>query len=490
MEYTLGNDDKAIEFYDASLDIFRKVSMYRYAITQGDKANVYIEKGFYEIALAETLAALRVLDTIPDKPWRRADAQRQVGHIEYLRRNYQNALSYFLKASEVYESEMDLVYTAKICNDIGKVYFQIGDLQQAIPYFEKSLSLSRAHNISDTEGDALYQLGRTFTREENYALALDFLNQAMKIHKRNGYRANVLRTQNEMGRVYLKTDRMQQALIYLSKTIDSAAKDGPIAELKDAHAIRFQVFEKLGDYRRAINDQLRVQVLKDSIFSTTKSRQIEELRTIYETEKNEQRLMLQENEIAFLEQEARIGDLQRILLGGGLGLSLLLFGIGIYGLRQKMKRNLLEREKLDAELAFKKKELTTHALHLAKKNEVLEGLRQMAEELKKSETKSKGYQKLIRTINFDLKDDNNWENFSMYFNEVHKDFNVTVKSKYPQVTPNELRLLALLKMNLSSKEIASILNISSEGIKKARYRLRKKMDIQTEDSLQDLVLTL
>jgi DNA-binding CsgD family transcriptional regulator len=65
-----------------------------------------------------------------------------------------------------------------------------------------------------------------------------------------------------------------------------------------------------------------------------------------------------------------------------------------------------------------------------------------------------------------------------------------VKARFPDITANELRLLALLKMNLSSKEIANILNISQEGIKKARYRLRKKLNIATEDSLQDLVLSL
>ena len=101
-----------------------------------------------------------------------------------------------------------------------------------------------------------------------------------------------------------------------------------------------------------------------------------------------------------------------------------------------------------------------------------------------------GYNQLIRSINFDLQDDNNWQNFSRYFEEVYKDFNRNVKTKYPQVTSNELRLLALLKMNLSSKEIANILNISPEGIKKARYRLRKKLGLTTEDSMQDLVLKL
>ena len=110
--------------------------------------------------------------------------------------------------------------------------------------------------------------------------------------------------------------------------------------------------------------------------------------------------------------------------------------------------------------------------------------------MKEAEKGNSGYQQLIRTINFDLQDYNNWKNFSRYFEEVHKDFNGNVKSKYPSVTSNELRLLALLKMNLSSIEIANILSISPESIKKARYRLRKKLGITIEKYLQDLVLIL
>lgn len=152
-----------------------------------------------------------------------------------------------------------------------------------------------------------------------------------------------------------------------------------------------------------------------------------------------------------------------------------------------MKRNKLERERVDAELAFKKKELTTHALHLAKKNEVLESVKQKAKALRANEGAS-GYQELIKTINFDQQDDKNWESFTQYFEQVHKDFSANVKSKYPNVTKNELRFMALLKMNMSSKEIATILNISPDGIKKARQRLRKKMDLTPEESLENTVL--
>ena len=172
------------------------------------------------------------------------------------------------------------------------------------------------------------------------------------------------------------------------------------------------------------------------------------------------------------------------------GLLALAFAI-VYALRQKMKRNKVEREKLDNSLQFKEKELTTHALHLAHKNEILLDLKSQLKELKSNNNpNSRSYQKVINTINLDINNDSNWDQFRNYFEEVHKDFNSNVMRTYPDVSNNDLRLMSLLKMNLSSKEIANILNISIEGVKKARYRLRKKLNLNTEESLQELVIEL
>ena len=273
---------------------------------------------------------------------------------------------------------------------------------------------------------------------------------------------------------------------FLDQVIKQAELNNLTKDASKGYEERSKLFAKMKRYDLALIDHKKFTAFRDSMFNTTKSQQIEELRSIHDTEKKEQQIALQEKEITVLEQKASISNLQRLLLGIGLLLSL----IGFYAVRQKMKRNKLEKEKVDAELAFKKRELTTHALNLARKNETLESLKAKAQELKEKENMGAGYNQLIRSINFDLQDDNNWENFSRYFEEVHKDFNSNVKLKYPQITSNELRLLALLKMNLSSKQIANILNISLEGIKKARYRLRKKLDLTTEDSLQDLVLGL
>ncbi|MCC1485400.1 helix-turn-helix transcriptional regulator [Winogradskyella immobilis] len=117
-------------------------------------------------------------------------------------------------------------------------------------------------------------------------------------------------------------------------------------------------------------------------------------------------------------------------------------------------------------------------------------MKQKAKVLKQDADADPGYQMLIQTINFDLQDDNNWENFSRYFEEVHKKFNTKAQEQFPNITKNDLRLMALLKMNLSSKEIANILNISSDGIKKARQRLRKKMGLDSNQSLEATVINI
>jgi DNA-binding CsgD family transcriptional regulator len=97
---------------------------------------------------------------------------------------------------------------------------------------------------------------------------------------------------------------------------------------------------------------------------------------------------------------------------------------------------------------------------------------------------------LIHTINHDLRLEDSWKTFSRSFEEVHPGFYDRARQRYHDLTFNELRILALLKMNLSYKEIANILNVSAEGVKKARYRLRKKLDLASEDSLQQFAADL
>ena len=449
-------------------------------------SEIDLKQGRYNLALNNGLKALELYKERADDLLFVADAYILLGRIEMKIENYEQSVVYFEEALAVYQEFGDLLWQCDALLFIGENMFYLNKMNKALEYLQRSVTIAHDNHLQLKEAIAYNLLGNVYIKLKEYPEAQQSLKNSIDIYSKMENPTEINKTYSSLGLLYNKMNRPNLAVTYLQKAIVISDSLESIPQSAKAYFRRSESFRKLNEFERALQDFTIYNKLNDSIFNIKKSKQIEEMRAIFDIETKEQQIELQNREISLLEQKAEINNLQRILMAVGLLLSI----ISIYALRQRMKHNKLEKQRLDAELAFKKKELTTHALHLAKKNEVLEGLKQKAEELKKSETSQNGYQQLIRTINFDLKDDNNWENFSKYFQQVHKDFNSNVKQKFPKVTPNELRLMSLLKMNLSSKEIANILNISQEGIKKARYRLRKKLNITTEDSLQDLVLSL
>ncbi|HTN36309.1 MAG TPA: triple tyrosine motif-containing protein [Arachidicoccus sp.] len=140
----------------------------------------------------------------------------------------------------------------------------------------------------------------------------------------------------------------------------------------------------------------------------------------------------------------------------------------------------LQKEKLEAEVAFKNQELASTTMHLFKRGKVLSKLKEelmtVVKKMPVREQKSE-FSKLIKMLNEAEKQDNDWEQFSIHFDEVHNNFLTNLKHTYPDLTQSDLKICAYLKMNLSSKEIAQLLNISLKGVEVARYRLRKKLNI-------------
>ncbi len=450
---------------------------------------IYRQKGDFKLALDYCFKALKLLDD-PERQLEKADVLSEIARIEGDLANYDNAIKFHKEAATVYRAKNDKNFLAQSLSNLGDNYNRLEVYDKAEKTLNEALMLAREVTNPVIEGFALKQLGTTYMGLNQTEKSLNYLKQAMNVGEKQDRVLDVIQASYLISQNYNGNNNTAMALKYVNKAIHLSDSVNIPLNLLNSLELRSLIYKKRSQFQLALEDHTRFKFIQDSLYVIEKSKQIEELKTIYETEKKELQIAQQETEISLLEQEAQVNKLQRILLGGGLLLSILLFGLGYYAIRQKMKRNQLEKERVKAELDFKKKELTTHALHLAKKNEVLENLKQQAKAFKATSTENKGYQELIKTINFDQHDDRNWENFTQYFEQVHKDFSTNVKSKYPEVTKNELRFMALLKMNMSSKEIATILNISADGVKKARQRLRKKMDLTPQDSLENAVLAI
>ena len=146
----------------------------------------------------------------------------------------------------------------------------------------------------------------------------------------------------------------------------------------------------------------------------------------------------------------------------------------------------LRNEKLEAEIQHKNKEMASATMHLVKKGELITRLKDELQHLTKiteDEKSLDALKKMVKTLGEDDKTDADWEHFTVHFDKAHNDFFVALKEKHNNLTANELKLCAYLRMNLSTKEMAQLMNISVRGVEISRYRLRKKLQIPTEINL-------
>lgn len=147
--------------------------------------------------------------------------------------------------------------------------------------------------------------------------------------------------------------------------------------------------------------------------------------------------------------------------------------------------------KFQTEIDFKNKELALSTMHIVQKNETLAKLREeldnAVKQTKDMEARS-NIKKVIGILSDDQRLEDDWESFAVHFDQVHTDFLRRLKERYPQLSPKDLKLCAYLRMNLTTKDIAPLLNISVRGVEISRYRLRKKMDIEGEMNLNDFMM--
>ncbi len=146
----------------------------------------------------------------------------------------------------------------------------------------------------------------------------------------------------------------------------------------------------------------------------------------------------------------------------------------------------VENEKLQLDIDNKNRELAISTMSLIKKNEFLNTIK---EELKNADD-SNALKPVIKFIDKNLNNTDDWKFFQEAFNNADKDFLKKIKSRHPSLTPNDLKLCAYLRLNLSSKEIAPLLNISPKSVEVKRYRLRKKMKLQHDFSLTNYILEI
>ncbi len=149
--------------------------------------------------------------------------------------------------------------------------------------------------------------------------------------------------------------------------------------------------------------------------------------------------------------------------------------------------NSVKNEALANEVKLKSKQLANTAMALVKKNEILVFLKNELLANKENFDNRFIFKRMIKQIDNSIDHEDEWELFEYNFNQVHKEFFEMLRSNYPSLTHKDLKICAYIKMSLSTKEIAPLLNISARGVETHRYRLKKKLALSKEESLSSFL---
>ena len=275
--------------------------------------------------------------------------------------------------------------------------------------------------------------------------------------------------------------KFDNAKYYLSRGYKIAEETGQLEFLKIASEYLSRLSEQTGNIKESLRYAKYFKVYSDSLSKDENIKKITQLEMQFAFD---QKLREREVEQAKLDARQKRKELVYIMISGSIFLALIILFLLFRLQRVKVKRINLEKINLQSDLDYKNKELTTNVMYLLKKNEFIINI---SDKLKKSRydfkpENRKVVDEIIRELEKSSTEDT-WKDFEMRFQEVHADFYQQLISQFPDLSPNELKLCAFLRLNMSTKEISTITFQSPKSISMARFRLRKKMGIGSYDNL-------
>ncbi|MCB4808350.1 tetratricopeptide repeat protein [Tamlana sp. 62-3] len=500
IESTIGNLDQAINITKENIKLIEKYEKSGPSKTKfigaqyNSLANNYIEKANFKTALIYALQALNCFEEINHES-RKADVLKQIGDIESGLGNHESSIKYFNEALEIYERFNEIFYMAYTQNSIGISYQNLNNLEQAEHFYK--LAVENARKVEDNMGltNALHNLGELKRIEKNYTDAIKIVNEAKLIAEKEGIKIGIINAAYSLAKIEFHLKKYNAALKQNKNAILISKSIGALSHLADLYKQRSIILESQNKNNDALEFLKLYQTLNDSLFNSKKFQQIQELKTIYETEKKEAQIALQNEEINTLNVQAENDKLIKTLYAIGMFSFLAIAGLLYFGFKQRIKKNKLAREKQEEiykqEIEFKQKELASQTLHLVQKNTFIQELKENLEKIKQSPELFKvEFRRLVMLLKKESAEDKDWEVFKSYFSEVHNNFDNKLKAIYADISEKEIRLASFLRMNLSTKEIASMLNVLPESVLKSKYRLKKKLKLEKETDLGSFLNSL
>jgi tetratricopeptide (TPR) repeat protein len=424
------------------------------------------------------------------------------------------AIEYFNDANKQFIALNDNFYKRICYNNIGLAFKRMGDTIQAISNYEESLKISRATKNNRGIAMSLVNLSSLYFGLGEITKAENALIEALPLSREVEDKQLISTSIQNFANIYFETGNYEKALEYANEANKLVSETHEMVLQEENYKLQSQIFEKLGNYRLSLKFHKLYTSIHDSLFNIDNTQRFNELQTKFETAQKEKEIILLKKEKENQDLEHKILKNRQRTFIAVIILIAILFVIIIFTvvikrkkdkqiLKQKelfhkkekelaeteLEKSKLKENELQQSISYKSKQLSTHALHMMQKNTILQEIQNEVKDLStKANTNEKPrYKRISHQINQSLRADNDWDVFRLYFEDVNKNFFSYLKNINPDLTTNDLRLCALVKLNMNSKEMASVLNIAPNSIKSARYRLKKKLNLDIEADLEEFI---
>lgn len=453
-----------------------------------------------------------------------AEAHNSYGILHARQGNDDDALAYFSKAYEV-KLANQLRYDKELAN-IAIVYRGLKKYDKALDFAYQSLARSAHFNDSLGMVQTMVTIGNIYSSAQQFDSAKFIYDKALDISVKNHYSKQIASILHNKAVIAERSGEITQALTSLKQIIKKVEEGDQLLEkpyyeiariLMKKKAIDSSIFYANKSYsisrkynnpnmaklsakllsnnyreKKQLDSALKYHHLfvlhQDTLYARNNQSLLSDMRIRIET-------LEQENQIIQLKQEKELDRLRKNWLISivvvTLIIGILIIIMLIYRHRNKLKTNALKQEKLQAEIQQSQSELSQQTLHMIHLNNCLNQIEnQLKSAKRKSSIKDEELAQLLASIKLNKSLDKDWENFTRYFSKVHAEFTQKFPSEQYGLTKHEQRACELLILGLSNREIATILNIQAKSVIMLRYRIKKKLQLEKEQDLEDYLKQL
>ncbi|MCX6283218.1 MAG: tetratricopeptide repeat protein [Bacteroidetes bacterium] len=466
---------------------------------------IYEETGLWNDALSMYMNSLQACDKT-DNEAGKAKVYNNIGKLYFNRNVFDKAESLFNKAI-IINKKLDIrPELFNNYNNIAGIYHLRHNPNKALEYALIALNQLDINRDFYNVSIAYSNIGNLYQDLGNKTVALSYYEEAAKIQERNSFQVALLRSYISISSLYQEINKLDSATSYINKSLKLVKNLRNPSQNLFIYKTAARYFNMIGNYKSANDLYSRYITLNDSLETLNSITKIEQIQAVNE-------VINKEKDNKILQQKINLKDLaiqrQQIILFAAAVIFLFVISLlfnGIRNTRRERKRNslimkqsdllhqqekqiLIDKERnLTLELDYKNRQLTSYALHLVRNNEFVqkstEELKHLLLELNpRDKERSDRIKQMISDLH-QYSSGNVWEEFRLYFEEVHQSFDKNLSSAFPSLSPNDKKVCALLKLGLSTKEIASITFRELRSVESARNRLRKKLGLDPDVNIQ------